>query len=93
MDLPVNYNKLDWKKRRAVRNAYADIQGGRCHHCKCPLNALPAQEVLEKWVDTSLFPENFFKNPVHLHHNHDTGMTIGTVHARCNAVLWQYFGE
>lgn len=31
--------------------------------------------------------------PVHLHHDHKTGLTIGAVHAKCNAVLWQYYGE
>lgn len=31
--------------------------------------------------------------PVHLQHNHDTGMTEGAVHARCNAVMWQYLGR
>jgi hypothetical protein len=41
----------------------------------------------------SLFPKNFLKWPVHLHHSHDTGMTIGAVHSYCNAVLWQYHNE
>jgi hypothetical protein len=44
-------------------------------------------------IDASLFPPTMFKYPVHLHHNHVTGMTIGAVHALCNAVLWQYLGE
>ena len=48
---------------------------------------------MEKWIDEELVPENFFKYPVHLHHSHYTGMTIGAVHANCNAVLWQYHGE
>ena len=48
---------------------------------------------MRMYITNSLFPPNFFKWPVHLHHSHDTGMTIGAVHARCNAVLWQYHGE
>jgi hypothetical protein len=40
-----------------------------------------------------LFPPNFLKYPVHLQHNHDTDMTEGAVHARCNAVMWQYHGR
>lgn len=44
-------------------------------------------------VNMKLFPPNFFKHPVHLHHDHQTGMTIGAVHNHCNAVLWQYYGE
>jgi len=30
---------------------------------------------------------------MHLHHNHETDMTEGAVHAYCNAVLWQYEGK
>jgi len=44
-------------------------------------------------IKKSLFPRGFFGYPIHLHHSHDTGMTIGAVHAHCNAVLWQYEGE
>jgi hypothetical protein len=40
-----------------------------------------------------LFPELFLKYPVHLHHSHVTGLTIGAVHAYCNAVLWVYHDE
>ena len=40
----------------------------------------------------TIFPENFFDHSIHLHHDHDTGMTIGAVHAHCNAVLWEYEG-
>jgi hypothetical protein len=49
--------------------------------------------VMSKKINVDLFPPNFFKWPVHLHHDHRTGMTIGAVHCRCNAVLWQYHGE
>jgi hypothetical protein len=33
------------------------------------------------------------KSPIHLQHDHDTGLTEGAVHAYCNAVLWQYEGR
>ena len=93
MSLPVNYNKLHWIERRAVREAYINIQKGRCCFCGEPLNSKPAKQVRSKRIDKELFPKNFFDWPIHLHHNHKTGMTIGAVHNYCNAVLWQYHGE
>ena len=88
--LPVNYNVLDWKERRDVRNQYVSVQNGKCYHCQQPLTIRPVQNRKIEW---KAFPPNFLKNPIHLHHNHNTGMTIGAVHAYCNAVLWQYYGE
>jgi hypothetical protein len=93
MELPLNYNKLSQIERRTCRELYVVRQFGRCYHCKERLNAEPHIDILNKHVDLSLFPKGFLNNPVHLHHNHKTGMTIGAVHARCNAVLWQYHGE
>ena len=93
MKLPVNYDQLPFQERRAVREEYVRVQNGLCSHCREPLNGVPSVEVLRMKIDTRLFPENFFKHPVHLHHSHDTGMTIGAVHADCNAILWQYHGE
>lgn len=34
--------------------------------------------------------KNFLQHPIHLQHNHTTGMTEGAVHNYCNAVMWQY---
>ena len=90
MELPVNYNELHFKERRVVREEYIKLQEGKCCHCGCLLKEKP---VMDKVIDIGLFPPNFFKWPVHLHHSHDTGMTIGAVHNYCNAVLWQYHGE
>jgi hypothetical protein len=53
----------------------------------------PNIDVLTMPINEKIFPPNFFKYPVHLHHDHNTGMTIGAVHAYCNAVLFQYHGE
>lgn len=44
-------------------------------------------------LQRKIFPKGFFDRPVHLHHSHDTGLTIGAVHAVCNAVLWIYHRE
>ena len=90
MELPVNYNELHWKERRIVREEYIKLQKGKCCHCGDLLKEKPT---MDKLIDISLFPPNFFKWPVHLHHSHDTGITIGAVHNYCNAVLWQYHGE
>lgn len=87
---PQDYTKLTQEQRRRLRLRYIEAQDGKCAHCEYPLDYPP---VKDKTINDKLFPVGFFNNPVHLHHNHVTGMTIGAVHAYCNAVLWQYFGE
>jgi hypothetical protein len=91
--LPVNYNELNQLERRIVREDYVRVQNGFCCYCHSLLTGNPPKSVLEKSVRKDLFPANFFRWPVHLHHNHKTGMTIGAVHAYCNAVLLQYHHE
>lgn len=93
MKLPVDYEALSPSEKRVVRKEYMRLQKYACHHCNESLNGPPSAEVLAARVDKSLFPVDFFKWPVHLHHSHATGMTIGAVHNYCNAVLWQYHGE
>ena len=93
MELPVNYNHLHYTERTVVREVYIKQQNGLCYHCGKPLKGKPSKSVNRKQVKKVLFPPNFFKWPVHLHHSHETGMTIGAVHSYCNAVLWQYHGE
>jgi len=93
MILPVNYNLLAPHEKRPVREEYVRLQGGKCAHCGADLIGPPAAEVASAWINAKLFPPTMFVYPVHLHHDHDTGMTIGAVHARCNAWLWQYKGE
>lgn len=93
IELPANYHKLTSKERRQVREKYTRLQRELCYYCKEPLESKPPEWVLEKRVDRKLFPPNFFNNPIHLHHDHKTGKTIGTVHAYCNAVLWCHHGE
>lgn len=93
ISIPTNYDKLTQYQRRLVREAYTKQQNGLCQHCGEPLNSPPSAAVKARRIKKGLFPPNFFKYPVHLHHSHTTGMTIGAVHNLCNAVLWQYFGE
>lgn len=91
--LPTKYSKLTQKERFNVRMAYIVAQGRRCSYCQNLFTELPPEEVYNRKINVKLFPRNFFEYPVHLHHNHETDMTIGAVHAHCNAVLWQFHGE
>lgn len=93
MKLPVNYNRLKPYARRQVREQYIEEQDGLCMHCNLSLKGDPPVYIKAKKINWKLFPPNFLKYPVHLQHNHDTGMTEGAVHAYCNAVLWQYHGR
>lgn len=92
MNLPQDYRKLSATQRREVRQQYIIEQDGMCHYCGGDINAEPPAHIKGKRVNWSLFPrgEGFLKYPIHLHHDHKTGMTIGAVHALCNAVSWQY---
>ena len=92
-DLPVDYTTLHWTERRKVRDEYVALQDGKCFYCGESLRDVPAASVIEKNIDWSLFPEGFLDYPVHLQHDHHTGMTEGAVHAYCNAVMWQYEGR
>jgi len=83
---------MKWQERRTVREEYIKLQDERCYHCGADLDGNP-YDPDDRTINKALFPEGFFKYPVHLHHNHDTGMTIGAVHAYCNAILWQFYGE
>lgn len=91
--LPINYEKAEWQERRAAREEYVRQQDGKCWYCQCDLEKYPPPAIANRVINWRLFPKNFLKHPIHLHHSHNTGMTIGAVHAYCNAVLWQYEGE
>lgn len=93
MKLPQDYTKLTQTERRSVREEYIRLQNGKCSHCGSLLSGIASKEIINKRVNTRLFPKSFFNWPVHLHHCHKTGITIGAVHNTCNAVLWQYHGE
>ena len=93
IELPANYNCLSQGHRKKVREQYIELQDGKCFFCKNSLKGKVSLAVEEKKINKNLFPKGFFDYPVHLHHDHDTGMTLGAVHAICNAVLWQYYGE
>jgi hypothetical protein len=93
LTLPARYKSLTPDQRREARREYARLQDGKCHYCKGSLAEGPPPEIQSKPINWRRFPQNFLRWPLHLHHSHDSGMTIGVVHARCNAVLWEYHGE
>lgn len=91
--LPARYSALTPAQRAEVREQYALRQAGRCYWCKAPLGGPPAEAVRARGINRALFPPGFFRHRVHLQHSRATGMTEGAVHARCNAVMWQYHGR
>lgn len=90
---PQRYSQLSAHARRKLRKEYEFVQRGICIHCNTPLSGPPPSTITSRKIDLHLFPPGFLKWPQHLHHDHDTDMTIGVVHAYCNAVLWQYHGK
>lgn len=93
MNLPVNYNNLNSKEKREVREQYIKEQNGKCMYCGLKLTDDPPKRIKETWIDWSLFPPGFLNNPIHLQHNHHNGLTEGAVHNYCNAYMWQYEGK
>lgn len=93
MELPTRYDKLLSHEKRIVREEYRRLQEDVCPFCKAKLTEEPPDHIRNKPIDVRRFPEGFFKSPIHLHHSHITDMTLGAVHSKCNAVLWQYYGE
>jgi hypothetical protein len=90
--LPCLYDNLSITEKAQVRAEYSRRQRGLCYYCKAPLNGTPPVKILKKKL-VRVYPPEFFKNPIHLHHDHVTGFTIGATHAQCNAVLFEYHGE
>jgi hypothetical protein len=93
MKLPVKYDDIHYTEKWKVRNAYVEQQDGKCYYCKGDLKEEPPKEITDKKIKPKLYPPQFFEHPIHLHHSHTTGLTLGAVHNYCNAVLWEYHGE
>ena len=93
MQLPVLYDSLGPKEKKRVREEYIARQGGLCMFCNSPLSDQPPSSITDKPIRWIAFPKNFTVYPVHLQHDHSTGLTEGAVHMYCNAVLWQYHGR
>lgn len=93
MITPKIYKDLEWHERKALREEYIKDQNGDCYYCRGVLSEEPPKSVISKKINWRLFPKEFLKYPVHLQHDHETGLTEGAVHAYCNAVMWQYEGR
>jgi len=92
--LPINYVKASRARRAQARLQYIVEQEGLCYFCEADIEEKPPKSIQDKYPLTkSDYPKHFFTHPIHLHHCHDTDMTIGSTHAYCNAVLWEYYGE
>jgi len=92
-NLPVDYDNLCSVERRKVREQYIKEQDNMCWFCKEDLFSEPPERITEKSINLKIFPIGFLNSPIHLQHDHDTGLTEGAVHGYCNAVLWQYYGR
>lgn len=92
-ELPVDYTKLKPFEKREVREQYVREQKGLCYYCGFSLDHEAPEHITNKPINWRLFPQNFLQYPIHLQHDHDTGMTEGAVHNYCNAVMWQYDGR
>lgn len=90
MKLPIMYDSASQRERKQAREEYIKKQSGRCYHCELPLLVEPPKR---NPIDETQFPNGFFDHPIHLHHDHKTGLTLGAVHAYCNAELAIYYGE
>lgn len=90
---PAKYDNLTPNERRLLRESYVVAQDGLCYWCNQPLSGPPSTEVSSASINLRLFPTGFMKHPVHLQHDHVSGLTEGAVHARCNAYMWQYHGR
>jgi hypothetical protein len=91
--LPARYSLLSPSERREVKAMYVAYQGDTCYYCKGNLKQAPPEKIANIKVKPHYYPKGFFENSIHLHHNHSTDLTLGAVHAHCNAVLWEYHGE
>jgi hypothetical protein len=89
--LPAMYKELTQYQRQAVRKQYVKLQHYECFFCGGSLYQDAPEALKELPIDWELFPENFLQYPVHLQHDHSTGLTEGAVHSFCNAFMWNYF--
>jgi hypothetical protein len=87
---PRHYDSLTREERRELRLKYIDAQLGNCWYCNGSLFEPSKHEISQKPLNKWRFPKGFFKYSIHLHHDRFTGLTIGAVHAYCNAVSFDY---
>lgn len=90
---PQRYDLMSSTSKRILRLEYIKEQKNKCQFCGESLDGLPSKLVRDTKINQRLFPLGFFEYPIHLHHDHNTHLTIGAVHSRCNAFLFEHLGE
>ena len=93
---PHRYRDLNTSQRRKLRDEYVEHFRGRCLYCGLKLDGKPSKRVREsandiEWDNLPGGKEGFLSNPVHLHHDQETGLTLAPVHALCNAHSWHFY--
>jgi hypothetical protein len=92
---PQKYDDLNSEEKRKLREQYIEWFNGRCLYCEEMLEDEPHKFVRQsaddiEWDDLHGGKEGFLSNPVHLHHDHETGLTLAPLHALCNAHSWHF---
>lgn len=93
---PQRYRDLNTNQRRNLREKYVDRFGGRCLYCGTQLDDEPHKFVRKsaddiEWDNMPGGKEAFLSNPIHLHHDQVTGLTLAPIHALCNAHSWAFY--
>jgi len=93
---PQRHRDLNTDQRRKLRDEYIECSRGRCAYCEEMLDDEPHAFVRQsadqiEWDNLPGSKEGFLKDPVHLHHDHETGLTLAAIHALCNAHSWHFF--
>jgi len=93
---PQRYRDLNTNQRRKLRDEYVEHFRGRCLYCGLKLDGLPSRIVRDsadeiEWDDLPGGKEGFLSNPIHLHHDQVTGLTLAPIHALCNAHSWHFY--
>lgn len=92
---PQRYRDLNSYQRRRLRDEYVEFANGRCLYCGALLESEPDEFVRQSaeeidWDNLPGGKEGFLRNPIHLHHDQRTGLTLAAVHALCNAHSWHF---
>lgn len=84
LELPTKYSSLTGERKSAVKEAYICLQRDRCWLCGDDLYD-PPKFLVENPNYMPLCGNQLAEHsPLHLHHDHKTGLTLGVTHAECN---------
>lgn len=86
LELPTKYSSLSGERLAVVKEAYICLQRERCWLCGGNLYELPNHVVDNPNLIGLCSSQLAEQHPLHLHHNHDTGLTLGVAHAECNII-------